>query len=136
MVFMTFCLIFNSVSLKIALDNSNATCFQTTTVMTLANFIKLNSGVGIAFDLIVIIAVIAILVLRMNFMNLVKGVFSCIPIIVLSGLFSLAMAILGTVILAYDYPVCHDEVGVLCGLAIFIVVLGYISILGGCGFLI
>jgi len=133
LVISTILLIFNSVSIHIALDNANATCYQYSKVMTMSNYVLLNSSVGVVTNSIMIIAVIVALVVGFQMKAFVIGVITLVPLLLIMGLFSLVMAILGTIILAYNFPLCNNEIHTVCALVIVIVILSFISVVTNFG---
>lgn len=123
---------FNGIAIKIANDNTNATCFQQAKIMSLSNYVLISASVSIVLDIISFIAIIVcISAFNLNDLFFLLTLGPVIILIILYSIYALAMAIIGTIELANSYPLCNNEINLLCIITIISVIFRFLGLCSG-----
>ena len=121
-------IIFNGIAISVATSFSNATCLEQATVMKLYDYVLVCSSIGIVTYIMIIVA-ICVIIFIIKFDNPMM-LLTLTPIIIffmLLTVYSLAMAIIGTIELAYSFQLCKHEAYSLCVMTIIIVILQFLG---------
>lgn len=121
-------IIFNGIAISIATGSMNATCLDQATVMKLSDYVLVCASIGIVAYVMIIVA-IGVIIFVFKFDN-PMALFALTPIIIffmLLSVYSLAMAIIGTIELAYSFQLCKHEAYSLCVMTIIIVILQFLG---------
>jgi hypothetical protein len=111
-----FCFIFNIIGFCIGLDHQNATCYVDKYWLSLSSWlIWTNAGLFVGCGMILIFFALTRIKPEVELF--------IFTFLVGTGLFFFTMTIEGIIELAYQFPACKDEVGIVCGLVITTIII-------------
>lgn len=114
-------IVFNSFAIHIALESSNATCYQNATITTLSNYVLLNSSINIAISIAFIVGLVLTIMIEIDF-EIVLAVLMLTPFMVFLGLFLIVMTMIGAVEIIFSFQSCENEVYPICLMSVFVMI--------------